>query len=106
MYKFRSDVPDDFLNLLLTGQYKFCFNVPGDYFYWSGYVNDPYNTIYLRGQVTVTARTSSLVDLKVKVGGVDAAHDTGKWHTRKRAAFFNFVFEKHEKNVSASNDQC
>lgn len=61
----------------LTGQYEFCFNVPGTYFYWSGDVNTPYNTIYLRGQVTVTQRQSSLVDLKVKVGGVEAEHDTG-----------------------------
>ncbi|XP_076438726.1 fibrocystin-L-like isoform X2 [Babylonia areolata] len=60
-----------------NGQYEFCFNVAGDYFYWSGYVNSPYNSIYLRGQVTVTARTSSIVDLQVKAGGMEAKYDTG-----------------------------
>lgn len=79
---------------LFTGQYRFCFNVPGDYFYWSGYVNAPYNTIYLRGQVTVTPRTSSLIDLKVKVGGVEAVHDTGKQKTQKRVFL---TWHKHTK---------
>ncbi|KAK7468036.1 hypothetical protein BaRGS_00036740, partial [Batillaria attramentaria] len=59
-----------------NGQYRFCFTEPGDYFYWSGYVNSPYNTVYLRGQVTVTQRTSSLADLRLTVGGIEAGYNT------------------------------
>ncbi|KAK7468041.1 hypothetical protein BaRGS_00036745, partial [Batillaria attramentaria] len=69
-----------------NGQYRFCFTKPGDYYYWSGYVNEPYNSIYLRGQVTVTRRTSTLADLKVTLAGVEAAYDTGASRRKRGAA--------------------
>lgn len=53
--------------------------MPGDYYYWSGYVNPPYNTIYLRGKVTAAPRSSSVEEVVVKVGGPEAQHLVRKY---------------------------
>jgi hypothetical protein len=59
-----------------TGQYKFCFTVPGTYFYWSGYVDDVTKQ-YLLGRVEVGHRHSSVASLSVQASGVEAVHDKG-----------------------------
>ena len=78
--------------------------MPGDYFYWSGYVNAPYNTIYLRGKVTVTPRSSSVEEVVVRVGGPEAEHHVCKYTCltcRQYHDSYRSVTRKSERKLTA-----
>ncbi|XP_019729703.1 PKHD1 like 1, tandem duplicate 1 [Hippocampus comes] len=67
-----------------NGYFGYRFTVPGVYYYSSGYINEN-NKLELRGAVRVEPRLTSVKDVNVRVGGLDALHVTGKSHRISRS---------------------
>ncbi|XP_041373046.1 fibrocystin-L-like isoform X2 [Gigantopelta aegis] len=59
-----------------NGNYKYRFSMVGTYYYWSGWV-DEYETISLKGSVTVVDKTSHTQLLKLTVAGHEAVYQPG-----------------------------
>ncbi len=61
---------------ILLGSYNYTFTAPGTYYYSSGPVDDD-ATFYMKGIVRVSSANSTTQRLSLRVGGFEAAYDTG-----------------------------
>ncbi len=61
---------------LFSGAYEYQFTQPGTYYYWSGAV-DQYESIFLRGVVTVKDSVSTVQPLSLTINDIEAIYNIG-----------------------------